>query len=180
MLEERQLLLGPWSRPAADRTGVAASRRRTVFDAATQAPLGHVCWRPDEVPAWLAWLARPRFEIYETDDASLLFTVQRVRGPWSYWKVTEADDRLVGYCWHRAAARAPFDAQLANASGSVFARLVPEPGNGSGCFRLGGGDELGAIRPGASGWLLSFSPRSAGNPFVRMLLLAAVLPLDAV
>jgi hypothetical protein len=187
MLEQRQLLLGPWAPfpqlPAP--IGGTASRRRAVSDPDTRAPLGQVAWHADEVAAWLAWLARPRYEVFETEDVSLLFTVQRVRGPWSYWKIADADDRLVGYWWHQGM---PFPTvgigpivqvtHLADASGHVFAELRPLPSGPSGRFCLEDGEELGTLAQTTEGLLLSFAPRSTGNPFVRMLLLAAVLPLE--
>jgi hypothetical protein len=180
MLEQRQLLLGPWVLVPPDEG--SASGRRPVLDAATGAPLGHVCWQASHVPAWLAWLAQPVLAVYETEDASLVCTVRRLVGLGSSWKVADADDRAVGLFRH-VGVRGPVNepcrgvpaVQLADPSGHRFARFDPGPGR----FVSERGDELATLGRSEKGHVLTFARRSEGNPFVRMLLLAAVLPLAA-
>src|SRR3954466_11038869 len=87
MLERKALLLLPWT--------LAAAPRRPVLDGPGGPALGFVC-RTRPGPRWLRWLASPRLEVYETEDASLLCTVAAPawgRGPHT---VRDAEGRCVG------------------------------------------------------------------------------------
>jgi len=162
-----------------------------VVEANTGKPVGFVCqWLPAP-PRWLRWFL-PRlhlWEIHEIEDESLLFTMQEWKGllPFVkrvYWQVGDAEDHSLGTVESRkqsepsgwistAAARDP--------SGQVVVLLERWPG--------GSESPLIVFQPGAPGnlaelatvsrsrdvLLVEFANTLEGQPFAKMLVLAAVL-----
>jgi hypothetical protein len=170
MLESSQLLLRPWapSTQLTDRLGRTPSLTwtRGILDAASDEVLGAASWRQRATPIWLRWLVRPSVEVYETEDQSLLCTVRRGWGPATSWHVSDADGRPVGTI--RGAV-------VLNALGrrlGVFESL------GAGTtrrFRAPDGREMGTLQQRGDGTLVSFGADLEGDPFSRMILLAAAL-----
>jgi hypothetical protein len=157
MLEQSALLLRPW---AAGADGV---RSRAVFDPTANTPLGLARTRSDSARLWPRWLNRPALEVYETEDESLLCTVQRSWGWGPRWSVREADEQLVG------SVRGP---QVLDRLGRTLAVLH------CGRFVDSAGIELGRLERCGEGLRLSFAVWLEGDPFARMLLLAAALTSD--
>jgi hypothetical protein len=81
MLECPSLRLLAWSVEASAATsnepGQGRAPRRGIFDAATELPVGYVCWNESPNSGWLKWLLSHRLvlEIHEKEDDSLLFTM---------------------------------------------------------------------------------------------------------
>jgi hypothetical protein len=164
MLEHPHLLLLPWS-PAPGRAG---NRRRDIIDPDTGDPLGFVCRRPPALPAWLSWLGRPALEIHEDEDASLLCIQYGPRFYVRGWEVYDAEEHLVGTLRGNA-VRDRLDRTLAAVE---YAR------NGTGHrFTSPDGYELGTLTPAGAGVRLTFAPLLGGDPFAKMVLLAAALAL---
>jgi hypothetical protein len=160
MLEQSALLLQPWV-PAA-----GGGRGRAILDAAARTPLGLA-----RTPAGRragSWFARPVVEIYETEDESLLCTVGRGWWPAGRWLVREADGHLVG------SVRGP---HVEDRRGRDVAVLRPGP-DGGGPFLDTAGVELGRLEEGTDGLRLKFAVWLEGDPFARMLLLAAAVTKD--
>jgi hypothetical protein len=67
--------------------------------------------------------------------------------------------------------------RIADLTGYRFARLDVEPGGRRGRFLSPEGEELGTVSHAERGNLVTFHPRSNQNPFIRMMLLAAILQL---
>jgi hypothetical protein len=159
MLEQAALLLRPWA-PAA-----GAARGRVVLDAVAGTPLG-VARTPARPGGW-RWLARPALEVCETEDESLLCTVQRGWWPGSPWHVREAEGHLVG------TVSGP---SVVDRLGRTVALLRDSGGGGS--FLDPAGVELGRLERRPDGLRLTFAVWLEGDPFARMLLLAAALTSD--
>jgi hypothetical protein len=154
MLEKQVLLVPP--------RGAAAAQ--PILDAESGRPLGSARWRP-AAGGWWRRLAPPVLEVHEEDDEPLVFTVHRAWGLWPRREVRDADGRPVGWlCGGR----------VSDAGGRPVVELAAPAGNGGRVFRGRGGRELARLTPGPEGLRLAFSP-DVGDPFVRMLLLAAVL-----
>lgn len=147
MLERQALLIRP-----PDATG-----RRGIVDPESGAALGHAGRR------------RPRLltvlEVREVEDEPLLFTARRwwLVGP--IWAIRDADGNGVGFVggtW------------VQNHWGRRVAGREPA-GPGRTLFRGRQGQELAAIQDDKEGRRLLFSAELDGEPFVKMLLLAAAL-----
>ena len=156
MLEQRGLVLGAW---AGD-----GPRRRPVCDADGGEALGFVSDRGSR--GWRRWLGVRTFEVFETEDVSLLLTLSRPAGWLWAWQVDDADGRRV------ASLRG---VTLRDANGYCLA--VAE-GRDEGGMRYVNprGVEVGGWAAAPEGVCLTFSPE-ATNPFLRMALLAATLVL---
>jgi len=172
MLECHGLLLGPWQ-PVPEPAGHAASagaapgdRSRAVLDLATGERLGFARWKRGLSWPLLRWLARQVVKVYETEDASLLCTVTRCRGPFWRWEVHDADERRVAvlYRW-----------LLLDGAGYRLAFIERAAVGGAGRFLSLQRQELGAFRVGPQGTSLTFAPLLERDPFARMALLGAVL-----
>jgi hypothetical protein len=118
------------------------------------------------MPRWLPWLARPTLELYETEDQSLLCTVRRGWCPASRWHVSDADGRAVGTI--RGAV-------LLNAFGRRLGVVEPLDAGTTQRLRAPDGRVVGTLRHRSDGTLLSFGADLEGDPFARMMLLAAAL-----
>jgi hypothetical protein len=161
MLEQTSLLLLPWD-------GTPPRRARCILDAGTRAPLGLARSCP---PAqfWSRWLGLPSLEVCETADLALLCQVHR---PWprpARWSVTDADGQLVGRL---------HGGDVTDRLGQTVAVRAPLAGGAGERFVSPAGVELGVLEPGEEGLRLSFAVWLEGEPFARMLLLAAAVTSD--
>jgi hypothetical protein len=170
MLEQRGLLLGPW-RQAEAGPGAARGRTRPVTDLDGGRPLGFVRLLPGLDWPLLRWLSRPSFEVYETEDASLLCTAARLRGlPWC-WEVRDAEERRVAVVYRRL---------VLDGAGRRLAAVAWLAGAGPARFLGPRGAELGSCRAGPGWTALTFAACLAQAPFTRMALLGATLTYEAV
>lgn len=161
MLEEPSLLMLPWA-PSA-----AANDERCVITAAVgRRYLGFARRSNPSFFLPLHWLFPSPVEVFETEDESLLL---QLRSGWlagGSRDVLDADSRLVGRLR---------DDFLLDQLGEPFAILRRE-GSGEGSrFVAPDGTELGSVSDGREGTYLTFGPWIHGNPFAKMMLLAAVL-----
>lgn len=148
MLEACQLLI---------RDG---AKTRPIVDAASAAPLGFARWaRPR---SW--WQRGPLLEVREQQDSPLLFTVQRSWFPERSFQVRDAEGRVVG---------SVIGLYVKDRRGQRVARLCPE-GDG-GVFKNGLNRELASWSIKTAGRELRFRDEVWTEPFIKMLLLAAVL-----
>jgi len=172
MLERQGLILTDWTPLAqlpvnVSRTPAPADhiRVRSVHDAGNRRFVGFAtATRLFQQPLF----SRPAFEVYETEDASLLFSLCR---PWLFswtWDVFDAEVRHVGII-HRAQV---FDG-AANHLGVMNLASAGDRGN----FTIGNGVELANFELRELEMQLNFCPAVDGEPFVRMILLAALLAL---
>lgn len=159
MLEQRVLLLRPWTAAA------AADRRRDIVDPTTGQRLGFAA-RTLPARTWLCWFPRPVVRVHEEEDESLLLLLQPLWGWVSSWDVRDADGHRVGV------ARGNL---LQDRFGLVLA-VVERDAGASGCtFRDPDGVELGTLSFSEEGAVLTFADGVEGNPFAKMLLLAKAL-----
>jgi hypothetical protein len=152
MLEHRALLFS-----LAGPDGV-----RAIVDASSGMPLGFA--RPARGGSWW-WLSRPVLEVHEHEDAPLLFTVWRRWGWLRRQDIRDADGHLVGFVTGLA-VRDP------------RGRLLAErrPGSGAAFVLLGqSGCTLAQADHNKNGLRVTFAPELDAEPFVKMLLLGAVL-----
>jgi hypothetical protein len=112
-------------------------------------------------------------EVYETEDASLLCTAQRLWGLRPAWRVCDADEHPVGSLW--CSGGRPTRWLLADRWGQCLARIEPSPNGTLGQFIAPAGDLLGTLECSPQGDLLTFAPVLDANPFARMIVLAAGL-----
>jgi hypothetical protein len=155
MLEQPQLLLGPW-------TPQGKGRRRAIQAPDTGQFLG--CVRAP-LPSWLSWLGRQFQEVLETEDDSLLMTLWRPWGLARTWEVLDAEERRVGILFRNV---------LLDSYGRRLA-LAHHQNDRHGRFCDVQGNELAAFARQESGVLLTFHPNLEGNPFTRMIMLGAIL-----
>jgi hypothetical protein len=163
MLEAQALLLRPWAAGAGPGT---AAPRRVIADPATGRPLGFARRQPAAVPPWLHWLVPPALEVHEASDEPLLFTVQRFWSLGPFWEVSDADGHRVAVL-RRGRVEDRLGRDLA-----VRARAA----DGTETWLYGpGGPALATAARTVDGVRLSFTDAVAGEPFVKMALLAAAL-----
>jgi hypothetical protein len=159
MLENPTLLLLPWA-PRPDC-------KRGIADAASGRVLGFARLRSSRWPSWLGWLKRSALDVFETEDESLVFTLWC---PWLVlrgWEVADADEHPVGALRGRHLLDR-YDRLLASAE---------QVGQNAYRFRSPEGYELGRLEPNGADHRLAFGEQLAGDPFARMMLLAAALAL---
>jgi hypothetical protein len=163
MLEHAALLLRPCTAPP-DGAPEGVRPARAVLDARTGAALGVAGWRA-EGRRWLRWLGRPVLAVHESDDAPLVFTARRLWGLGPRWEVCDADGHVVGRL---------YGPLLKDRFGRTLAAAERGP---AGALRVrdAHGRELMVTAPGPGGVRVSFGPEAEGNPFFKMLLLAAAL-----
>lgn len=182
MLEEDALLIYPWSICAGpcNRPELITPCKtpiRPILQPGSLVQLGLAFWTDDQVPLWRRWLAAPRLTVCETDDISLVFSLCSSWGSRHRRAVLDAENKRVGTVrFLPRQVQGAVRGFLQDARGQVFARLeagrtADEPTRFIGLE----GKLLGTIEPAAEGMLLSFATVLQGSPFVRMLLLAALL-----
>jgi hypothetical protein len=162
MLEHGELVLRPW---ASVRAGGPAAPTRLIGAGRGGAVLGFAVRRPAVGWRFWPWSVPERFEVFETEDESLLLTA--TRGWANTWKVRDAEERLVG--------QIRGDFVYDGDAGCLAERVPGEDGRG----RLVSGDETLAewVRY-EDGVRLSFADRLEKEPFAKMVLLAAVLTAE--
>ena len=164
MLESSSLLISPWQNDPSRGGWI-----RPIADGDTAAALGLVCARAPATYSWLRWIRTQRLEVLEGDDAALLMTLISPWGLARSWHVQDAEERTVG---------------------TVYPLLLVDSEGGRRGF-LDRTDPLhGRVlstesrtladyeRKRNRGTLLRFAADLEPNPFLRMLLLAAVLVQD--
>ncbi len=178
MLESRALFVRP---APASRPGNSAGPTAEILDAVTGRPLGTVRRQPHR-ERWWAWLVPAALTIHEAGDEPLLFTLRR-RWRFSYsWSVLDADDQPIGtLCQVRLV---PYAARVVGAAGLLildrYSRLLATlcrstEATGEGAVLDPEGVTLATLREQPAGAELTFTPASENEPFLRMLVLAAVL-----
>ncbi len=150
MLEHRVLLL---------RAG-ASLAERSIVDGESGVPLGTARWRRENGRAWRHWFRRGIMEVREREDEPLVFTVRRAWSLFPRRDVRDADEQEVGFL---SGLRVH----------DRFGRCVADFDNG--VFRAPSQHILAELRTTTDGQNLTFGNDIAGEPFVKMLLLAAVL-----
>jgi hypothetical protein len=170
MLESPGLLLGSWQRPPQTVSGgPAPGLFRWVLDARSRQPLGLIrSKRSDRGPLW-RWLERQVWQVFETEDESLLLTLY---GPWSFlkpWEVHDAEDRLI--C--TMASRAVLDS-----AGDLRAYWTGPAPPGHYCFRDAADRELAQLHSSPDGLELLFTALIQDDPYAKMALLGATLVLS--
>jgi hypothetical protein len=155
MLDQPALLIRPWQ---------GNPPRAWIVEPGTAALLGSVRWfQPSGPSRWLAPWRQPGLAVHECDDEPLLLTARQTLLPWRSWQVRDADEHPVGRV---------HGLRLLDVFGQPLASLHEE--GGSSVYR----DReqiLAVTRHEEDGVRLTFQPDERGNPFVRMVLLAATL-----
>jgi hypothetical protein len=158
MIDCSELLLGPWL--AAD-----GSTCRKVLNAANDT-IGSI---RRSAPKW-TWACRPRFEIREGDDHSLLFSVSPRSWAPRRWVVHDADEQLVGALIRRSRQQ---PIQALNRAGLPLGDLSWLAAMTAAKAVSPQGTWLCDIDRHADGTRICFAPGT--DPFSRMVLLAATL-----
>jgi hypothetical protein len=126
---------------------------------------------------YLVWMPA-RFEVCETEDESLIFTINRSRGLLGPTiEVADADDHLVGYL--KAGFRG--DLWIYGWDGDAFGRIRRKLEKGEISIVRPDSVELGEVTdgcPGDSSFILSVDEKIADEPFAKMLILGAILGMD--
>lgn len=160
MLEHERLRIG------ARQQKTGAEDEWPITDADSGAVLGCVRSRTGGAARWRRWFARPVWEVYESDDESLLMTLQ---GAWlwsSAWDVYDAEPRRVGSLQR---------GRLVDGDGVYLAALELETARRGGRIRNWHGLELASFQLNEGAATLTFLPALEGDPFAKMLALAASL-----
>jgi hypothetical protein len=163
MLELPRLLLGRWLPSSHEHAQAQTAMTRAIIDPVSRARLGIVRSRPR---AWPRWLDRETWDIYETDDESLLCTI---RAPWWLaWasEVYDAEERRV------AIVRG---AEILDGLGRLIATIQMDTRGGPGKFLARDGMVLAEWVCSGDEVLLQFSAAVASQPFAKMALLGAFL-----
>ncbi len=174
MLEQPRLLIYPWAVAGKNLLGASDWTRkrvpraepiRRIADPSTGDLLGFARWRKKIGCGWLVWLAGQDLEILETEDASLLMTLRRPWGLWRTWEVLDAEERRVGALWRGV---------LWDAYGQRLATTIPPTSAALGKLVSPQQTLLASWRLHPDRTLeLNFGQQT--NPFVRMILLGALL-----
>jgi hypothetical protein len=160
MLESSLLVIQPWQPAPAGCWSCSICER----DRAGR--LGVARWQYPA--ARLVALARVRVEVYETADEALLLTARSGWLPLLPWRVTDAEERLVGQV---------FGSRVLDQFGRPFVQIERQADTSR--FVTAQGRELASLHPGPDGRLLRFDPFLDAYPFAKMLLLAAALRAQA-
>jgi hypothetical protein len=147
MLERQALLIRP-----EDATG-----RRVIVDPETGTPVGHAFRSRG--------LLRGTLEVREAEDEPLLFTVRGGWLPWPGRAVRDAEGHAVGWVGAK---------WVKNRWGRRVA-VLEAGGRGRSVFRGRQGRELALLQEEKDGSRLRFRAEIDGEPFFKMLLLAAAL-----
>ncbi len=154
MLEQRVLLVRPR----------AASAVQIIVDGESGAPVGFARWRSEAPPSWWHLFRRGVLAVHEYEDEPLLFSIRRAWSLLPRREVCDAEGRPVGSLLGRV---------VHDRYGRLLAAL--HGANGGGVFRSPEARALADVVPTADGLRICFSDDVAGEPFVKMLLLAACL-----
>jgi hypothetical protein len=152
MLEHRVLLVR-------SRT---PSSVQAIVDGDSGAALGYASWETEPSPWWRRMFGRGVLAVHEQEDEPLLLTIHR---GWSWLprcRVCDAEGKPVG-------------ALLGRIIQDRYGRSLAALDNG--IFRTPDRRALAELAPTAEGLRLTFSDDIAGEPFVKMLLLAAALQM---
>jgi hypothetical protein len=151
MLEHRVLLL----------RGGTAEAERCIVDGDSGIALGTARWQHANGRGWRKWFHRRILEVREQEDEPLVFTVRRCWRFWPQRQVRDADEQEVGaLIGHHVRDR--FGRMVASFENGVF--HAPDQPN-----------TLAELTTTADGLRLTFDDDIAGEPFIKMLLLAASL-----
>lgn len=150
MLEHRVLLMHARTNPA----------MQFIVDADSGAVLGYARWERERDRSWRRLLRRRVLAVHEQEDEPLLFTVERAWSLLPRRDVWDAEGQPVG-CLAGRFVHDRHGQLIAALDDGVF--LDP--------FRR----VLAELAPSAEGLRLTFRDEVAGEPFVKMLLLAAAL-----
>jgi hypothetical protein len=141
-------------------------------------------------PSWFSWLLPSAWEVVETDDRSLVFTLRRSWRFSAEWCVRDSEGKRVGSVLEKAGRLTPFrmcltdvprraverlyETRIEDSWGRCVAHLRTEDG-GTALFVTPNGAELGSLSRQVEETQLTFAEAVAADPFTRMLLLAAAL-----
>ena len=152
MLEHRVLLV---------RSGTKLAVQ-LIVDGDSGAALGYARWQPEQSSWWRRALGRGTLAVYEQEDEPLLFTIRRSWSLLPSRQVNDAEGEPVGTLLGRFIYDR-YDRPVASLDKGVFR----------------GPDQrvLAELNPTTEGQRLTFSDDVAGEPFVKMLLLAAALQM---
>lgn len=130
-----------------------------ILDPSTRGRLGVVR------EAQRSWFGPRTLEIYESDDESLVFQMQR--GLLPGWVISDSEGQRIGRLsgWQTVT--------LEDATGQLLATVVADTGSMN--IIAGEGHELGRFTHSAAGVEVSFNAEIMGDPFVKMLVLAAAI-----
>lgn len=154
MLEHRVLLVR-WR---------ASSAAQAIVDGDSGAALGYARWEMERIPWWRRLFQCGVLAVHEQEDEPLLLTIRR---GWSWpWRcrVCDAEGELVGGMIGRS---------IHDRYGHLLAIFE------DGVFRASDHRALAEMTRTAEGLRVTFSGDIAGEPFVKMLLLAAALSAPA-
>lgn len=154
MLEHRALLMRARTRSAV----------QPIVDADNGAALGYARWEVETGRSWRRLLGRGVLAVHEQEDEPLLFTVRRAWSLFPRRDVCDAEDQTVG----SLAGRLVHDR---------YGRPIAALENGT--FRDPYRRVLAELALSAEGLRLTFSDDIAGEPFIKMLLLAAALQMTS-
>jgi hypothetical protein len=156
MLETPVLLLRP----------TVVGQPRVIADAVSGKPLGFARLQPDAQRGWLGSLLGSILAIHEQEEEPLVFTVRRCL-LWTQREVRDAEGERVGYLGRGT---------IRDRNRLLYAHTrFDEEGMVYQCVN---GAVLAATRPTPPGLELSFTKVIEGDPFAKMLLLAAALFLE--
>ena len=154
MLEHRVLLVRPWT----------PSSLQVIVDGESGSALGYARWETEPSPWWRRLFRRAVLAVHEQEDEPLLLTIRQ------------------GWSWLPSCCVCDADG---NAVGSLRGRLIhdrygqPVATLEDGVFRAPDRRALADLVSTGDGQRLTFSDDIDGEPFVKMLLLAAALSAPA-
>jgi hypothetical protein len=158
MLEHHVLLVR--SRTASPTGATPEPQVRAIVDGDSGAVLGSARWETEPSPWWRRMFSRSLLAVHEQDDEPLLFTIRRAWGFIPSREVCDADGHTVGTLIGRI---------IHDRHGRPLAVLK------NGVFHDAGQHTLAELSSTPEGLRLTFGNGIAGEPFVKMLLLAAAL-----
>lgn len=141
-----------------------ASSVQAIVDGESGAALGFARWEKEPSTWWRRAFGRRVLAVYEQEDEPLLFVIRRAWSLLPRRQVCDAEDHRVG-------------ALLGQLIHDRHGRLVAALENG--VFRAPARRTLAELAPTSEGLRLTFRDDIAGEPFVKMLLLAAALSAPA-
>jgi hypothetical protein len=166
MLDYTTLLIHPWTQSAQPDGSIAWIRQ--IAEIAGR-PLGFVRLDRRSADSWFFWLRQLRLDVFETEDASHLMSLKRSWTLRTIWELHDAEERHVGYIYPKS---------LVASEGGMLGFLEFQ-GRGQGRILDHAGHALAQFSASeADEARVTFTPAPEVNPFLRMLILGAVLALD--